>query len=372
MFARPLDDASSRLRYTPEDFRHSPLIVFYELTQACDLVCAHCRACAQTRAHPEELTTEAAVRLIDELADFPKPPMLVLTGGDPLKRPDLYQLIRHGVRRRLEVSITPSATPLADEEAVRRLAEVGISRMAVSIDAASAADHDRFRGVAGSFERSWHLLHWAREQGVSTQVNTTITSENCDQIEALAERLDTTGITLWSVFFLVPVGRGTTLPRLHADQFEQVFAWLFEQAQRRSFQIKTTEAPHYRRFVLQELRHQPRSERRRVPTLGVNDGKGVMFIGHTGLIYPSGFMPLPCGLFPQDNVVTIYQSSPIFQTLRDSERLEGKCGLCEFRSICGGSRARAYAVTGNMFAQEPDCAYQPPKYVAQHSPAVPA
>lgn len=238
--------------------------------------------------------------------------------------------------------------------------------MAISIDGADAATHDGNRGVAGSFDRSLRILADACDAGIPTQVNTTLTPANFDQIDAMADLLAAQPIVMWSVFFLVPVGRARSMPRLTAEQCEAAFERLYWQVQRQPYAIKTTEAPHYRRYVLQ---HQP-SKAKRGPTSprigyvshGVNDGKGVMFVGHTGDIYPSGFLPLKCGQFPRDSVVRVYQDSPLFRALREPDSLDGKCGQCEFRNVCGGSRARAYALTDNPFAEEPDCVHRPAIY----------
>ncbi len=351
-----------RNRPRGNDFRRSPMLVFYEVTQACGLECKHCRACAQTRAHPDELSTRESLELIDQLTNFPEPPMLVLTGGDPFCRDDIFQLIDYATKAGLETSITPSATPLVTQEAVGRLKDSGIHRLAISLDGADAATHDRFRGIEGSFSRSLEILRDAREAGLPTQVNTTLTPDNYGQIGAMAEMLSSLQITLWSVFFLVPVGRAEFALRLSADEYERAFQQLWDESRRQPYLIKTTEAPHYRRFVMQQERSAklPSSERTPFQAAGLNDGKGVVFVGHTGEIYPSGFMPILCGQFPQQNVVTVYQNSPLFQDLRDVNRLEGKCRQCEYRTICGGSRARAYAVTGNPFAEEDDCVYIPP------------
>lgn len=362
MTAESLGDADPWSRYSRRDFDHSPMIVFYEVTQACDLVCLHCRACAQARPHPQELSPTQSCCLIDQLARFPKPPHLVLTGGDPLKRSDVFSLIRHAIARGLEVSITPSATPLVTRQAVEKLRDAGICRMALSLDGADAATHDALRGVPGSFRRTLEILAAARDAGISLQVNTTVTSANSRQIESLAELLSREGITLWSVFFLVPTGRATGLAGLDSEAFEEVFAQLWRQSRRCPFAIKTTEAPHYRRFLVQQQRALPAEARRSLPRraqLGCNDGKGILFVSHLGMVYPSGFLPICCGTFPQDDVVQVYQQSPLFQSLRDGDRLEGKCGRCEFRHLCGGSRARAYALTSNPLAEEPCCAYQP-------------
>lgn len=355
--------------YRRADFDRGPYVVFYEVTQACDLVCLHCRACAQAQRHPDELDTQHARLLIDQLLEFPKPPLLVLTGGDPMKRADIFDLVRHAASSGLRVAMTPSATPLVTRPALYRLARKGLSRLAVSLDGADAATHDGIRGVPGSFRRTFEIIADAQAAGLPVQVNTTVTRTNVAQIDALAELLAAHGIVLWSVFFLVPVGRGSLLERISPEQYEQVFDRLREHSLHQPYDIKTTEAPHYRRFVLQHRGTAPRDDESlvrppRAPP-GVNDGKGVMFISHAGLIHPSGFLPLVCGVFPLDSVVDVYQRSPVFRALRDLDRLEGKCRDCEFRQVCGGSRARAYAVTGNPLAAEPDCVYLPASHATQ-------
>jgi AdoMet-dependent heme synthase len=351
--------------YGRGDFDHSPFVVFYELTQACDLACKHCRACAQPARASDELDPLQARQLLEQMASFPKPPMLVLTGGDPLKRPDVYDLVDHGVRLGLDVAMTPSATPLVTSDALSRLRAAGLHRLALSLDGADAATHDAFRGVPGSFGRTLAILAEARSIGLPLQVNTTLAASNVHQVDDLAELLKELGIVLWSVFFLVPVGRGEELERISPQQYEEVVERLWHHAQRQPFGIKTTEAPQYRRFVLrrqgdpQQNRHNTSSNGRQRAPLGINDGRGVMFISHQGVIYPSGFLPVVCGRFPRDSVVDVYQQHPSFQSLRDANRLRGKCGRCEFRHVCGGSRARSFALTGDMLAAEPDCAYPP-------------
>lgn len=373
MICRATGERASRAaRYTSADFDSGPFVVFYEVTQACDLACRHCRACAQPSRHASELDTPTAKRLVRQLAEFPKPPLLILTGGDPLKRPDLRQLVRLATLRGLEVALTPSATPLVTRQALNSLREAGLKRLAISLDGADAATHDALRGVDGSFDRSLDILADARACGLPLQINTTITPHNLDQIDHMADLAASLHVVLWSVFFLVPVGRGARVSRITPEQYEQVFARLWRQAQKQPFGIKTTEAPHYRRYLAQKSQdHQSREPRRAADAkppraagtrgpLGINDGKGTLFIGHTGLIYPSGFLPLACGTFPDDSVVEVYRQAPLFRALRQPDRLEGKCGGCSFRHICGGSRARSFALSGNPLAAEPDCAYVPP------------
>lgn len=360
----------SHANYTPDDFEQNPLMFYYEVTLACDLVCKHCRASAQESAAPDELSHELAKSLIDQVASFPRPPMMVFTGGDPLKRADLFDLLRHAVGRGVHAALTPSATPLATYEAFARAREAGVPRLGISLDGADAATHDAFRGFEGSFTRTLEMLENAKKLNMAVQVNTTITRRNVTQVDAIAELLADRGIAMWAAFFLVPVGRGVEEERIRPEEYEEVFARLWHHSRHQAYAVKTTEAPHYRRFVLQQggdplagpegEGHGQHARRRghRAP-LGVGDGKGVMFVSHTGEIYPAGFLPLPCGRFPEDSVVDTYRNHPTFRALRDPDGFKGRCGYCEYRYVCGGSRARAYALTGDPLATDPDCVYRP-------------
>lgn len=354
------------------DFNERPFIAIWEVTQACDLACVHCRASAQPERNPMELSTEEGKGLINQIAAF-EVPVFVLTGGDPIKRPDLFELIEYSRSKGVRVSLTPSATPLLTREVVVRLKEAGLARLAVSLDGADAESHDAWRGMTGSFARTLDAIHWANEVGLPVQVNTTFSRRNIGQIDAIVELMESLRITLWSVFFLVPTGRGKLNDLLSADEFEQVFAKIHQLSMNASFDIKTTEAQHYRRFLLQQktaakagsqerFLHQKIVDSIGRAPRGLNDGKGFLFVSHTGEVFPSGFLPVSAGNIRNEPLASIYRESPLFRKLRDTSKLEGKCGACEFKNVCGGSRARAYALTGNPHGEEPCCAYVPRNY----------
>jgi radical SAM protein len=365
---------SGRMAVPPTiDFDERPFLVIWETTQACDLACVHCRACAQPVRNPLELSTDEAKRLIDEVAAL-EAPVFVLTGGDPLKRPDVFDLVEYATSKKVRISLTPSATPLLTRDAIAKLKRRGLARLAISLDGPDAAIHDDFRRVPGSFDWTLSAVRWAHEVELPVQINTTITRHNLPYLERMIALMHELGIVLWSVFFLVPTGRGSTSDLIGAEEFEQVFAKMYETSQHAAFDIKSTEAQHYRRYVLQRRAELKRagSGGRLKPVFGgltpdgvgrapkgLNDGKGFVFISHQGDVFPSGFLPLKAGNIRQQSLTEIYRHSPLFVSLRRAENLKGKCGICEFREVCGGSRARAYALTGDPFAEEPYCVWEP-------------
>jgi radical SAM protein len=369
------------------NYDESPFLAIWEVTQSCDLACKHCRAAAQPIPHPDELTNAEGKALIDQIADM-HIPIFVITGGDPLKRKDLFELIRYASGKGVQVAVTPSATPLLDREAIFKLKEAGLVRLGISLDGSTPEIHDAFRGLPGAWERTIQAIEWANEAGIPIQVHSTISRHNVHDLDNLCNLFEKLAIVMWNVFFLVPVGRGQLDDLLSGEEFEQVFAKIYELSQRANFQIKTTEAMHYRRYLLQHNLEERRVAHGNSPGHGdghtqgaayeagaptadaatrtkawatrrVNDGKGFMFISHVGNVYPSGFLPIHAGNIRETPLADIYRNSPIFKALRDTGRLEGKCGACEFKEICGGSRARAYALTGDPLAQEPCCIYQP-------------
>jgi AdoMet-dependent heme synthase len=347
-------------------FDDHPLLAIWEVTQACDLACAHCRACAQAGRDPRELSTSEGFALLERLAAM-RVPLLVLTGGDPAKRPDLAELVAEGTRLGLTVAVTPSGTPLLRNDGLVALRDAGLARLAISIDGPDAASHDSFRGVIGSFDETMRILADARALGIPIQINTSIGAHNIKAVRAMAELVRDLGAVLWGVFLVVPVGRAGTSLLLSRHRVETLLEELAALTHEMPYDIKTTAAPHFRRVLMQErarrgavgvLQEVDRSGAVRGPR-GITDGVGFLFVSHVGDIYPSGFLPLSAGNVRTDDVAAVYRDSPLFKQLRDENALKGKCGICPFRRVCGGSRARAYAATGDVMAEDPLCAYQP-------------
>ncbi|MCA9595337.1 MAG: TIGR04053 family radical SAM/SPASM domain-containing protein [Myxococcales bacterium] len=350
---------------TSTRYDERPFIAIWETTQACDLVCKHCRACAQPERSRDELSTQEAFRLLDRFAEV-RVPLVVLTGGDPAKRPDLLELVHYGTRRGLAMGLTPSTTPLVTPELVERLAQAGLKRLAVSIDGPEPMVHDGFRGVSGSFEHSLRILAAARAAGIPTQVNTSVHAGSIDRLSEMAAVVRRAGSVLWSVFFLVPTGRAEAHMLPSADAVEAALSELADIAQREPFAVKTTAAQHYRRVLLQRKKATGSQAQHGVygqQAVRINDGRGFLFVSHRGEIFPSGFLPIPCGNVRGDDVIAVYREHPVFRALRDPGELGGKCGACEYKSVCGGSRARAFGLTGDYLASDPLCAYQPPGWV---------
>ncbi|MEJ2185653.1 MAG: TIGR04053 family radical SAM/SPASM domain-containing protein [Gemmatimonadota bacterium] len=361
------------------NFDEAPFLVIWETTQACDLACKHCRAEAQPNRHPGELTTEEAKKLLDDVRRFGRI-IFVFSGGDALKRPDIVELTEYGASLGLRMAITPATTPLATREKLQELKDAGMARLAVSLDGSNPAIHDEFRQVQGSFDHGLRILKTAQEIGLSTQVNTVIRKHNLDDVDALCELMEQLGIVFWEVFFLVPMGRAKPEDVASAEGFEEVFNKLYDLSKTASFDIKATAAPQYTRVVLQRQVAERRkgngngratgmtdgvefSEKDGIGRAkGVNDGDGFMFVSHTGEIFPSGFLPESAGNVRTHDLVDVYRNSPLFRQLRDRSLFKGKCAVCEYLPVCGGSRARAYAMTGDYLEAEPFCAHVPKRY----------
>ena len=356
------------------DFNQTPFTVAWEVTRACAYACIHCRAEAQPKRDPRELTTEEGFRLIDELVDVGRP-ILIVTGGDPMMRPDLLDLIRYAAGRGLRVALSPTATKLVTLERLREARDAGVARIQMSLDGSRPEVQDAFRGRPGSFQRTLEILDDIRSAGISLQVGTTVSRYNVDDLDAIARVVGEYGTVMWSLFFLVPTGRGRREDMISPEEHERVFNWLYDLSKTAPFDVRTTAAQHYRRVVIQRRRQEATSSETGLlvtgagysfadglgqSNRGVNDGNGFAFISHTGDVCPSGFLPLPGGNVRDKPFAEIYRNSTLFRDLRDYSGLKGKCGVCDFRDVCGGSRARAYAVSGDYLESDPYCVYQPP------------
>ncbi|WP_126664749.1 TIGR04053 family radical SAM/SPASM domain-containing protein [Haloterrigena salifodinae] len=356
------------------DTSDRPMVLIWELTQACGLACDHCRADAQPNRHPDELSTAEGKRLLEDAAEFGDGQLVVLSGGDPLVRDDVEELIAHGDDLGLRMTITPSGTGSLTANRIQAMADAGLKRMAVSIDGASPESHDAFRGETGSFEETIRAVEDAKAAGLPVQVNTTVCRQTVGELPEIRDLLREIGAVMWSVFFLVPVGRGRILEPIDPDEADAVMAWLDEVSDEEPFGLKTTEAPHYRRVSMQRQRARadengeggdddggPPSQglKRRG---GIVAGDGFAFVSHTGEVFPSGFLPESAGNVREQPVTDLYRESELFRNLRDRDTLTGKCGACPYRHVCGGSRSRAFATIGDPFASDPLCPYVPDGY----------
>jgi radical SAM protein len=364
----------TRRPLTDVDFAQTPFTVAWEITRACAYACLHCRAEAQPRRDPRELTTEEGFHLIDELVAVGGP-ILIVTGGDPMMRPDMLDLVRYAAKRGLRVALSPTATKLVTRARLQEAQAAGVARVQISLDGSCAQVQDAFRGRPGSFQRTLEILEDIRGVGISLQVGTTVSRYNIDDLEAIAGVVGEYGAVMWSLFFLVPTGRGRREDMVSAEEHERVFNWLYDLSKTAPFDVRTTAAQHYRRVVIQRRRREEApspggllvtgagysfADGLGQSSRGVNDGNGFAFISHTGNVCPSGFLPLPAGNVRERSFVDIYRDSPLFRDLRDYSKLKGKCGVCDFRAVCGGSRARAYAVCGDYLESDPYCVYEPP------------
>ncbi|MFJ9337929.1 TIGR04053 family radical SAM/SPASM domain-containing protein [Streptomyces sp. NPDC101733] len=361
-----------------------PFIVIWEATRACPLACLHCRAEAQTARHPQELDGADARRVMDQVAAFGRPsPLFVITGGDPFQRADLTDLVRYGTSLGLRVAVSPSGTPTLTRANLTAVRDAGAVALSLSLDGSTADRHDAFRGVPGVYD--WTLDGWraARALGLKVQINTTVSRYSLEDLADIAALVRREGAMLWSGFVLVPTGRGEQLDQLTPGEVEDVLHFLYDCGT--ALATKTTEGHHFRRVALQRTILDARGERpvlgplygrlreraealglfegerravRRAP-MDVSSGRGFVFISHTGEVHPSGFLPLSAGSVRERPLVEIYRESPLFVSLRDPGLLRGKCGACEFKTVCGGSRSRAYGFTRDALEADPYCAYEP-------------
>jgi radical SAM protein len=356
------------IRMVHADFDQAPFTIAWEVTRACAYACVHCRADAMHQRDERELSTDEAYALIDRLADFGNTPILIFTGGDPMMRRDLKELIAYATLKGLRCSLTPTATALASKERLEQVKEAGIRRIALSLDAPSPKVHDNFRQVPGSWQRTMEILHRAQEVGLSVQVNTTVSKHNVDILADMIPFIQEVNAVQWSVFFLVPTGRAMLEQMISAEQHEQTFNWLYDLSQIAPFDIKGTAAPMYRRVAIERKKAEAGdkpitfqgagfqyADGLNRPTRGVNDGNGFLFISHIGEIQPSGFLPITAGLVREKDIVDVYRNHPLFRELRDHTKLIGVCRTCQYVDVCGGQRGRAYGVTGDYMQSDPAC-----------------
>ena len=360
------------------DFAQRPMLVFWETTRACLLACQHCRASATTQAPPGELSTEEGHALIEQVVGFGRPyPILVLTGGDCLLRPDLFHLVDHAVSLGIPVCLSPSVTSLLDAAMVVQIARSGVRAVSVSLDGCQAQTHDGVRGIAGHFEATVAAIGQLAASGVTVQVNTTVMDGNVDDLPGVAALVAQAGAHIWEVFFLVQVGRGAAARPVSPDVHEELCHFLYY-ASTHGFIVRTVEAPFFRRVVTRRRAGAPAPEsalyhRLSAELVGLlgpgtghpsahtaptRDGKGIVFIAHDGEVYPAGFLPLGLGSVRSRPLHEIYRDDPLLKSIR-AARFTGRCGRCEYADLCGGSRARAYAATGDPLGEDPACLYRP-------------
>ena len=352
-------------RHTARDYARTPMNVYWEITRACALACRHCRAEAVPGADPKQLTYDEGVALLHQIREFGDPlPQLILTGGDPLARPDLFELIDEARRLGISVSITPAATPALTREVLVRLKQHSVEGLGLSLDGATAARHDSIRGVAGTFDRTIEAMRWAQELEMPLQVNTLVSAETADDLPAVYELLKSFRVARWSLFFLISVGRGKVLQPLSPEEGEQLMGWIHETSRIAPFIVATTEAPSYRRVALERMRSEGLTAEEIKGSnayrgFGIRNGHGIVFVSHTGEICPAGFLPLVTGNVREDHLAEVYRNAPVFKSLHDPTRFEGRCGVCQYHMLCGGSRARAFEATGNALASDPFCTHEP-------------
>ena len=355
-------------RMVHADFNLAPFTIAWEVTRACAYACVHCRADALHTPDPNELNTEESLRLIDRLAEFGSP-ILIFTGGDPMMRRDLHELIAYATQKGLRCSLTPTATALPTTARLEKVRDAGVRRIALSLDAPNAEIHDNFRQVQGSWQRTMDILRRAQSIGISVQVNTTVAKHNVNILAEMVPFLQEVGAVQWSLFFLVPTGRAQASNMISAEEHEQTFNWLYDLSKTARFDIKATAAPMYRRVAIERKRAEQTdgtpvtfqgagfqyADGLNRPTRGVNDGNGFLFISHIGEIQPSGFLPITAGNVRTDDVIDVYRHSQLFTDLRTPDKIKGRCGICEYRDVCGGQRGRAYGVTGDYLESDPAC-----------------
>jgi len=386
---------------------NKPRLVFWEVTKGCNLRCIHCRATATELSSPTDLPTEKALAIINQISEFSNP-ILVLSGGEPLFRRDIFQLARYGTDRGLRVALATNGT-LVTRTVAKRIVDSGVRRVSMSLDGADADTHDSFRGIPGAFENTLQGFRNLQELGMSLQINMTVARHNAHQLPAVLELARNIGADALHTFLLVPVGCGVDIAAeqmVPPEEYERMLNWFYDQSKNGDIELKATCAPHYFRVAKQRQVEERKAAQAaavshsadpneigpaeilmpsgtgivlkpgkhpghpggngaghpngmNAATKGCLAGTGVCFISHEGEVYPCGYLPVKAGDLRRQTFAEVWTDSPVFAQLRDTGNLKGKCGCCEFRNICMGCRARAFAATGDMLDEEPFCIYQP-------------
>jgi len=341
-----------------------PRLIAWEITGACNLKCVHCRASAVEKPLPDEFSTDEAIKLVDEITSFSSP-ILILTGGEPLVREDVYDIASYATDKGLRVVMGSNGT-LITSEVAKKLRKSGIQRVAISLESASPEIHDKFRMVPGAFEATLEGIKHLKEQKIGIQIDPTITKRNLDRIEEILDLAIDLEADALHIFLLVPTGRGKELKEeeIPAEEYERVLNWFYDKHDKVPLHLKATCAPHYYRIMRQRAKEEGKKITQETHgleamTRGCLGGISFCFIGHAGQVQPCGYLELDCGNVRELPFKQIWEESKIFLDLRDYDKLKGKCGICEYKKVCGGCRARAYSLTGDYLGEEPYCIYEP-------------
>ena len=339
-------------------------LVAWELTRNCNLNCIHCRAAADKGPHEGELDTNACMKVLDEIRQVGKP-VIILTGGEPLLRPDIFDIARYGNEKGLRMVMAPNGTLITEDNA-KEMVAAGIQRISVSLDGATAETHDRFRQVQGAFDGALQGIKWVKKAGLDFQINTTITQQNFEELPRIQELAVELGAVAHHIFLLVPTGRGKYIldGEISAQQYEETLNWFYDQRDKVPLQLKATCAPHYYRILRERAREDGttvtfKTHGLDAVTRGCLGGTGFCFISNTGVVQPCGYLSVAAGNVTETPFHEIWRNSEVFKALRDFKQLKGKCGQCEYKRVCGGCRARAFEATGDYLSEEPLCSYQP-------------
>lgn len=355
--------AGSKARTLP-DGTPALKLVAWEVTRSCNLACKHCRAEAHKEPYPGEFDTAEAKALIDTFPETGNP-IIIFTGGEPMMRPDIYELISYANAKGLRCVMAPNGTLITPESAVR-MKEAGIQRCSISIDGPEAASHDAFRGEIGAFDQAMRGIGYLKDAGIEFQINSTVTRNNLSSFKRIFELADRLGSAAWHIFLLVPMGRAARMADqvISPTEYEEVLNWFYDFRKTTKMHLKATCAPHYYRIMRQRAKEEnlpvtPENFGMDAMTRGCLGGTGFCFISHTGQVQPCGYLELDCGNVRDTPFPEIWRNTKHFKEFRNQADYKGKCGPCEYHKVCGGCRARAYSMSDDHLAEEPLCTYQP-------------